>query len=51
MILARPKKCGQVCREPIISNFVPKDIDSPKGEVVLSANEYEVDSICESEKK
>ena len=49
IILARPKRCRRVCREPIISNFVPKDIDNPQ-DVVLSVDEYEVIRLVDLEK-
>ncbi|MEE0868142.1 MAG: DUF134 domain-containing protein [Clostridia bacterium] len=47
--MARPKRCRRVCREPIISNFVPKDIESPQ-DVVLSVDEYEVIRLVDLEK-
>ena len=49
IILARPKRCRRVCREPIISNFVPKNIDNPQ-DVILSVDEYEVIRLVDLEK-
>lgn len=47
--MARPKRCRRVCTEPIISNFVPKNVDNPQ-DVVLSVDEYEVIRLVDLEK-